>query len=155
TGNFPSGFGEPLASLLYPRPSLTLVSAYELGAYLTVFLFPFFLLERWRAIRWRRFALVAVMLVAAIAVGRGGQGRRQSFHHQADFPFAANVVYDTGVGPITLTTTYWDARAPRPRWPRGVWSAVEWLAVAGLVLWARFGAGVASGVRLTPLAAEI
>jgi hypothetical protein len=157
TGNYRSAFGGVIWGLLYPRPRLTVLSAYELSAYLTIFLLPFLAFERWRRIDIRRFLVAAAALVVAIAVAHAIQAHESiTLHHHLRFPFSTNVVYDTGVGPITFTTTYWNLAAPRPRWPPGVWAGIEWVIVGAIVLWT--GAIAATSVgrpRLPPLTAEV
>jgi hypothetical protein len=143
TGNYVTAFSTPMRSLLHIDPSLIAISSLELGAYLTLFLWPLLMLERWRDTRWVVFAGVAAVMAVGITVARGLQPSHASFHHHVHFPFSANVVHDTGVGPITFTTTYWDSTSPRPRWPAGVWTAIEWMLVGGMVLWARVVSGAA------------
>src|SRR4029077_16228658 len=122
--------------------------------YLTLFLFPFLILEHWRATRWPVMVTMAAVGVAVVLGIRTLQPAYAAFHHHVDFPFSANVVNDANVGPITLTTPYWDPTAPRPRWPVPAWRIIEGLVLVGMVLWARLGAGVRD-TRPSPLAAEI
>ena len=155
SGSYRAAFDQRVLSLVHVDPKLILVSAFELAAYLTMFLFPFLLLERWRGTRWRAFAIVAGACALAIAAARTVQPELAGFHHHVRFPFSANLVNDTGVGPITLTTTYWDPASARPRWPAGIWMAIEWMLVGGTVLWSRAIAGRSDEPRPSRLAAEI
>src|SRR5439155_7057124 len=95
TANYPSAFQEPLASLFDVDADRIVVTAFEICAYLTLFLFPFLFLERWRETRWVRFGEVAVLAAIGITIGRLVQLKYPSFHHHAQFPFAANIVSDT------------------------------------------------------------
>jgi hypothetical protein len=131
------------------------LSAFELAVYLTLFLFPFLLLENWRATRWPLMLVLIAVGVALVLGARSLQPGYAAFHHHVQFPYSANVVNDANVGPITLTTPYWDPAAPRPRWPAPVGRTVEWLLLAMLVLWTRLVAGRTSQDRLAPLSAEI
>jgi hypothetical protein len=155
TGNYVDAFNAPLGSLLHIDTSLIVVSLFELGAYLTMFLFPFLLMERWRSARWRVFALVSLTVAIVIAIARAVQPHHLSFHHHAHFPFSVNVLNDTGVGPMTFTTTYWDSTSPRPHWPAAVWTAIEWLVVGGMLLWSRLVSDRAAEPRTPRLTAEI
>lgn len=140
SGNYRPAFGGPIRSLVHLDRDLWLISAFEAGTYLTAFLFPFLCLERWRETRWSRFAAIAAAGAILVFAARLLQPQHLAFHHHLRFPFAANVIYDTGVGPITLTHTYFDAAAARPRWTPAAWLTIEWLLAGGLLAWARIGA---------------
>jgi hypothetical protein len=155
SGTYPTAFNERVVAVTRVDPRLMLLSAFELAAYLTMFLFPFLLLERWRATRWSTFAAIAAAAAAAIYAARFVQPQFAGFHHHVHFPFSANLVNDTGVGPITFTTTYWNPSAPRPRWPAGMWTAIEWLLVGGMLLWSRLPAGSSDEAHPSPIGAEI
>jgi hypothetical protein len=153
--SYRAAFDQRVGSLVHVSPKLILLSAFELTAYLTLFLFPFLILERWRDTRWRRFAGIATGIIVAIALARWIQPQFASFHHHAGFPFSANVVNDTGVGPITFTTTYWNPDAPRPHWRRAVWTGIEWLLLGAMVLWSRVFASNRDDAPESPIAGEV
>lgn len=73
----------------------------------------------------------------------------KSFH--AQMPFLLNVLYDTGLGPVTLDPTYYGPPAT-PTYP-GIWAAVTWLTAAGsavlcsLVTWVLLEMGVGEILR--------
>ena len=54
----------------------------------------------------------------------------RAFHGQ--MPFLLNILFDTGLGPLTLDPTYYGA-PPTPMHPRA-WQVVTWLVAAGLVV---------------------
>jgi hypothetical protein len=131
SGNLRSAFQVRVDALSHVDARLVYLSAFELVSYLTAFLFPFFWYEKWRFTRWA--PLVGMVAGGAVLLyfARDLQPEYASFHHHPSFPFSANLVNDTNVGPITLTTQYWFRSAPRPRWPEGVWGTIEWLVVGG------------------------
>lgn len=155
SGSYRAAFDERIVSLVRVSPKLLLLSAFELAAYLALFLFPFLLIERWRNTRWTRFAGIAAAAIVSIAIARWIQPQFASFHHHVHFPYSTNVVNDTGVGPITFTTTYWNPDSPRPHWPRVVWTAIEWAILAGIVSWSRVFASGRDEPRLSALAGEV
>ncbi len=155
SGNYRPAFGGQIRSLVHFDRDLLAISAFELATYLTAFLFPFLLLERWRTTRWSRFAVIAVLLAIFVYAARMRQPQHAAFHHHVRFPFAANVVHDTGVGPITLTGTYFNPSAPRPHWPPSTWSVIQWLIVGGLLAWARLALRSPGEPRCSSMAAEV
>ena len=53
------------------------------------------------------------------------------------FPYSANIIYDAGMGPVTLTDVF-VYQMPRQRFPVWIWTTVEGLLFAGLMLWVPF-----------------
>jgi hypothetical protein len=155
SGNYRPAFGGQIRSLVHVSVPLVVISAFELAAYLTLFLFPFLLLEEWRSTRWNTFVALAVGAVVWIVAARMLQRGHVGMHHHIRFPFAMNVVNDTAVGPLTLTTTYWDQSGARPQWPPGAWIVVEGLLLVGTLLWARLGSAGRTEPSLSRIAAEV
>jgi hypothetical protein len=155
SGNFASAFQIRVAALADVDPKLIFLSAFELTTYLTMFLFPFLLLERWPATRWPVFLVLVAVGALFLLCGREVQPMYAAFHHHVRFPFSANIVNDTNVGPITLTTTYWEPDAPRPHWPDRVWRTIEWLLLIGTLLWVRLVSSRSGEPRPAPFASEI
>jgi hypothetical protein len=54
----------------------------------------------------------------------------------ARFPYVGNIVYPTGVGPVTLSDVYWGRTQARPNWSHGhIWLFVEYAILLSTVLW--------------------
>jgi hypothetical protein len=51
------------------------------------------------------------------------------------FPYLTNVIFRTGIGPITLDDVYHQADTARPQWSSHVWSFIEWTLLIATPLW--------------------
>src|SRR6266481_1713508 len=109
--------------------------------YLTAFLMPVLIWMPWtfRA-RYKLFVTAVLValgmscaLMAQLYVSPGNDPKNAL--HQV-FPFAGNLIFNAGVGPITLTDTYIHNLPNRPRWPDTTWWIVQWLIIAAQSVWA-------------------
>ena len=59
--------------------------------------------------------------------------RFSTWTHQT-FPYVVNIIYNAGVGPITLDDVF-GHDVPRPHWPKSIWISLEVIFVAATVRW--------------------
>jgi hypothetical protein len=62
------------------------------------------------------------------------------------FPFVVNVVYNAGLGPITLDDVFF-YDAAKPSWPRYVWTSLELVFIAASALWSPVSAKLTDAAR--------
>jgi hypothetical protein len=51
------------------------------------------------------------------------------------FPYVTNVIFRTGVGPVTLDDVYHQAAMHRPGWSSSVWTWIEWVLLLSTFFW--------------------
>jgi hypothetical protein len=110
--------------------------------YMTAFFLPLLALSRMGRHRRSHLlamgaALVAVGLVAVAAI----QGVVSKVPGTADiyhsiFPFSGNMIYNTGLGPLTLPDVFLMGLPKYPKWPPGTWTFLQWVFLAANALWA-------------------
>ena len=150
TGNFNHGFSAPMGGFRTFSPREWYVQSFAFWTYMALFLCPLFLLFPWRSAMTKRVVglmalAVALGCVALFLIHRTtdyGDGVRFFLHRR--FPFLTNVIFDTGVGPVTLTEVYMQDSLLRPRWPGAVWWIVEGCLFLVTPLWI----GIAAGARV-------
>lgn len=122
-------------------------------AYATVFFLPLLAGFRWRAHRPAALASLAAALVGVSALGWLGlqrfgtsdMGAPDPLHRV--FPFGGNVIFNAGVGPVTLSDVY-NLGLERQHWPLEPWKVVGALVVLLTAAWAP------AGLRLARLRRE-
>lgn len=139
TGNYRPEFSGRLNEFLDVNPKLWTLSGFEVLAYLTAFMFPFALKIPFRNVRLLPGIVVGVVTLAIIALGTLLQAPFAGFHHHAEFPYSANIVNNSGVGPFTLSLEYWDWHSV-PHWSEKTTTRLAWV-IGGLSLcWSLFWA---------------
>jgi hypothetical protein len=141
TGNLRPEFSQPLAALWRIEPVAWLIGAANLLVYATAFFAPVLALLAWPRRSRKGLTAVAVGLVGLALVGwallqthaETESAPAASLHRV--FPFAGNVLYNAGLGPITLTDVY-QLDLGGPRWPTSVWIGIQLVLFALAALWA-------------------
>jgi hypothetical protein len=131
SGNYRPEFHSRLEAVWRFDSRVWWLTGFEMAVYLTAFLGPLLMcFARWRRVRWGW--LVGSIAAIACLIWRGKQllPEYASLEHHVDFPYAANLIFNAGVGPLTLTPTYF-AVEPGPQWPTPTWRVVE-LVLLGL-----------------------
>jgi hypothetical protein len=127
TGNYRREFHSHLGAMWRFDARVWWLTGFEVVVYLTAFLYPFLLVGRWRNVHWGR---VAVALAAtAILTWQGKEALEDispenTLAHHVEFPYAGNLIFNAGIGPITLTPTYFGLE-PGPHWQARTWRAIE------------------------------
>jgi 4-amino-4-deoxy-L-arabinose transferase-like glycosyltransferase len=155
TGNYRPEFMERVGHV-----SSINVEAYRMQAgaavvYLTAFFLPLLALVSFRARHrsWLHLAAIGFIAVALISKGYFETHAPSDFwigpiwSHRV-FPWVVNIVYNAGLGPITLDDVFFRDVA-KPSWPRAVWSGIEVVLIAASALWAAVCAGLARVARRT------
>jgi len=153
TGNFRPEFSERINHLgkIDGRTyGLQLGSAL---VYMTGFFLPLLALFRWRSKhRWLLdlggasfviLALVSAHLFETLSTVDFGNGT--DWIHRV-FPFICNIVYNAGVGPITLDDVFF-GNAPKPVWQKYVWASLEVVLVVSSALFSLVCAAVVRAAR--------
>jgi hypothetical protein len=140
TGNLRTEFSGPFEHLLRWNP---VAWFFGLGAqpfYQTAFLLPLLLLVPWSGLPRARGALGAALLLGAAGFGAAGFASLPVpdfvtfvYQHRV-FPFLPNVLFNAGVGPVTLSEVFHDGLPPA-QLGRSLWIVVEVLLGLGSVLW--------------------
>jgi hypothetical protein len=145
TGNSGAAFADPAARLFRLEPSMTLFEAGSMVVYLTAFLAPALLWLAWPPRpRWGALAGTAALVALAFLARRlcqtlGGPDNGAEHVHQ-HFPYVGNVLYNAGIGPVTMQESYYSGAA-RPHWSPLAWRSIECAIFAALVLWLPFFQG--------------
>lgn len=130
TGNQRTAFADPLARLVSLRASSWQLEWGIFWAYMALFLTPLAMVGFGGDVRPRARIVVCGVLWVAMAAAAWKlrtldvlpTAVRGFLHGQ--FPYLSNVVYDAGVGPITLPDVFF-GNLPRPSFPPFIWWAVE------------------------------
>jgi hypothetical protein len=130
-------FTQPLSQVL--RPDMA-NGAFYLGMfflYATFCLLPLLPRPSYSPSDWKKTLLFAVPTAALciigimVAEGRGRPAMTSAVH--ASFPFLNNIIYNMGVGPITLSDVY-IYNLPHPQWPAVLAQLFQWLLVVLTIL---------------------
>ena len=141
TGNYKPEFAKPVGALTTFSAKLWLVQFSACLAYMTASFAPILLLAHVRAAhvtRWRvGAACLAFMIGGFLALQVvGGDGYVPDRPLNARFPYVNNIVYATGVGPVTLTDVYVQRVGARPSWSNdNTWLYIEYAILLSTVLW--------------------
>jgi hypothetical protein len=140
-GNLRPEFTTHLDSMFRLNREAWLLQSGIFVCYMTVFTLPLLLLAPRRKGSSSGIALAGIP-IAGLALLSFAMLRRASsdfdmgdFWHRT-FPFIGNILYNAGVGAVTLSDVYILNLPLRPRWPRPVWEIVEFCLLTGSVLWA-------------------
>jgi len=141
SGNFGFAFGDPLRRTMHFDARAWKAETGSALVYLTAFFLPLLLLGvhgRWRD--------PASYVLGALCLGYAVVTRGWFRTHGASdlefggwthrvFPYITNVIFRTGVGPVTLDDVYHRADMIRPHWEPHIWVLIEWVLLVGTLLW--------------------
>ena len=141
SGNFGFAFGDPLARMFQLSGPAWGVETGAAMVYLAAFFLPMLIVIARTG--WRdRSAYIAGLLCLICAFAT-----RSSFRSHAPsdtefggwihrvFPYVTNVIFRTGVGPVTLDDVYHQAVMNRPQWSGSIWTWIEWILLFSTFLW--------------------
>ena len=141
SGNFGFAFGDPLARTMHFDATAWKAETGSALVYLTGFFLPLLILGlrgRWRDPA--SFVVGALCLGYAILTRHWFQGHAPSdlefggWTHRV-FPYITNVIFRTGVGPVTLDDVFHRADMMRPQWESHTWVIIEWVLLGATFLW--------------------
>ena len=141
SGNFGFAFGDPLARTMQFDKTAWKAETGSALVYLTGFFLPLLLLGvrgRWRDPA--SYVLGALCLLYAVLTRNWFQMHGASdlefggWTHRI-FPYITNVIFRTGVGPVTLDDVYHQADMIRPHWAPHTWALIEWVLLGATFLW--------------------
>jgi len=155
TGNYKPEFAKPVSALTTFSAKLWLIQFGACLAYMSASFAPILLLTRTRGDQRRRWLLgaacTAFMMASWLALQvTGGDGFIPDRPLNARFPFVNNIVYPTGLGPVTLTDVYVEELGARPNWQSDTpWLFIEYTILLSTVLWGALvsGLGARSAAR--------
>jgi hypothetical protein len=141
SGNFGFAFGDPLERMVHVDGPAWGVGTGAALVYLTGFFAPMLVLM----LRGRGNRIVAcgmgILCVGYVLLARGwlqahapSDSNFDGWIHRV-FPYVTNVIFRTGLGPITLDDVYHQQEAARPHGSAEVWTVLEWMLLAGSFLW--------------------
>jgi hypothetical protein len=141
TGNLRGEFTYPLVSLLKFHGRALAIQGGSLSLYLTAFMLPMLLWFRWdEGRRWAMLVAAALVLSLPLIARHLLQRAAHSDFAMAGmvhrtFPFLGNIIYNAGIGPVTVDDVYLFDMYSRPRWPAAIWKCMEALLIAANLLW--------------------
>lgn len=141
TGNLRPEFAGPFASLLQWNAVAWFNGLAAQPYYQTAFVLPLLALVPWRGLPRGRAAAAALLLVGAAGLGALGFATLEApdfaafVYQRRVFPFLPNVLYNAGVGPVTLPEVFFDGQPP-PRSAAAPWIALQVLLGLATALWA-------------------
>jgi hypothetical protein len=141
SGNFGFAFGDPLGRMVEVDFAAWGLETGVAILYLTGFFLPLLLLTlrgRWRALfpyAAGVFLLIGVLLTRSVFRNHAPSDLDFGGWTHHIFPYITNVIFRTGLGPITLDDVYHDPTVARPQWPPQVWVWIERILLAGTILW--------------------
>jgi hypothetical protein len=141
SGNFGFAFGDPLARTFQLAGVAWGVETGAALVYLAAFFLPMLILigrSGWRD--KSAYVIGAVCLISAFMTRAWFRSNAPSdiefggWTHRV-FPYVTNVIFRTGVGPVTLDDVYHQAVMHRPDWSSSVWTWIEWVLLLSTFLW--------------------
>ncbi|MEY4515043.1 MAG: hypothetical protein RLZZ450_7165, partial [Pseudomonadota bacterium] len=141
TGNYKPQFAQPIAALTTFSARLWLIHSSALMAYMSASFLPLLLLSRTRGDQRARWlvgaACTAFMMAGWLALqATGGYDFEPDRPLNARFPFLCNIIYPTGLGPVTLSDVYGEELGKRPNWQNDTtWLVIEYVVVLSTALW--------------------
>lgn len=141
TDNYKPAFDKPMSALSSFSPKLWLIQFSSALAYMSASFAPLLLLVRVRRGSTLHFrvgaACAAFMLAGLLALQvTGGHGFVANRWLNARFPYVSNLIYPTGVGPVTTTEIGFHADDSRPNWKNeNIWLYIEYAVLLSTVLW--------------------
>ncbi len=141
TGNYRPAFDGPLSNLLKWSFSGLFGSQTAFWMYMTAFCLPLLILLPWKSFFRRRFwggyallfGLQVIGLVFLYLKGKPNSHIWANLHPRA--PVLGNVIFDTGIGPITLGDVYQSGYPLRPSWPAWAWWSVHVFLILATPFW--------------------
>ncbi len=139
TGNFKQEFAIPLSRLTSVNPETFFKEIFIFLIYAVAYFYPLFFLMPIQV--FSRKKVVTALLFTLLFEGALIFYRSRVFQpyhvdtfvHQG-FPFLGNIIYNAGIGPITLEDVYEHHLQGRPQWPVWIWRCVEALTIFGSCL---------------------
>jgi hypothetical protein len=147
TGNLRPEFVGQLPNLLKFDRGLFLMHSGAAIVYLTAFFLPLLVLPKWDAPASVTRGLIGVAFVGLALYGRAEFERLSNSDYAFDqwthrtFPYVMNVIYNAGLGPITLDDVY-HFNMDHPTWPRAVCVSLEIVFIGAAIRWGRVLAGL-------------
>jgi hypothetical protein len=153
SGNFPSEFQKRIPNLFQINGITWLKQTSAAIVYMTLYCLPWLLVLAARARPRVASVLLGALVFVFVLWGRGvleatagsDYGQGMNWYHKA-FPYLMNIVFNAGVGPITLSDVFWSG-APWPTWPAPVMKSVEIVLLAATPLWGVAAVEVARALR--------
>jgi hypothetical protein len=141
SGNYQGAFDRPMQRMSTFDRKVWLWDVGGFLFYLTAFLAPLLALISWKKLRIWKVVPVALGLAwlswKTMKVYHFKLGvtdfSQVHFHHKV-FPFLSNIIYNAGIGPVTLLDVYGSRLSPAS-WPREVWVGIERTLAALFLLW--------------------
>jgi hypothetical protein len=153
TGNFRPEFAERIDHLTVFDSNVWIMQSGAAVMYLTAFCLPWLICFRWKhQSRWS-WDLSAVLLLLLLFAAQH-RFREQAltdfwigptWMHKV-FPYVVNVIWNAGLGPITLDDVF-SGNAAKPSWPKVFWTTLESLLMVAAVLWIAVGANVVERLK--------
>ncbi|HLH29909.1 MAG TPA: hypothetical protein VKY31_01825 [Terriglobia bacterium] len=143
SGNFGFAFGDPLARMARVDFTAWWVETGTAILYLTGFFLPLLVLgsKRWREpLPYIAGALLLLYVLVTRSWFKSNAPSDLEFGgwtHRV-FPYITNVIFRTGIGPITLDDVFHDAGMVRPQWPAHTWVLIERIVLVAVVFWGLF-----------------
>jgi hypothetical protein len=141
SGNFGFAFGDPLTRMVQVAGIAWGVETGAAIIYLTAFFLPMLLWIARSGWRDRSAYLIGAVCLVGAFVARGWFRSNApsdiefgGWTHRV-FPYVTNVIFRTGVGPVTLDDVYHQAAMSRPDWSGSIWIWVEWVLLIATSLW--------------------
>ena len=141
SGNLSFAFSDPLERMLQVDRLAWRVQTGAAAVYFAGFFLPMLVLAARR--KWSdmgSYTAGALFLAYAFVTSSWFRSHAPSdfvfdgWMHRV-FPYLTNVIYRTGIGPITLDDVYHQAEPDRPQWNSHVWLFIEWTFLIGTLLW--------------------
>jgi 4-amino-4-deoxy-L-arabinose transferase-like glycosyltransferase len=141
TGNYKPEFATPVAALTTFSAKIWLIQFSACLAYMSAAFAPVLLLAFPRLDN-RRGIVVAAGCAAFMVAGllalqvTGGDGFVPDRPLNARFPYVNNIIYPTGVGPVTVADVYVQRVGARPNWSsESAWLYIELAVLLSTVCW--------------------
>lgn len=141
SGNFPSEFQKRIPNLFHVDGTTWLKQTSAAIVYMTLYFLPWLVVLAARS----RPRVLTVVLGAAVfafvlwgrsvfeATAGSDYGQGMNWNHKS-FPYLMNIVYNAGIGPITLSDVFWSG-VPWPTWPAPAMKSIEIVLLAATPLW--------------------
>jgi hypothetical protein len=141
SGNFGFAFGDPLTRMFQVAGVAWGVETGAATVYLTAFFLPMLILIARSGWRDRSAYVVgAICVICAFITRAAFRSYAPSdlefggWTHRV-FPYVTNVVFRTGVGPVTLDDVFHQAAMSRPEWTGSAWTWIEWILLFATFFW--------------------
>jgi len=141
TGNYRSEFSGPLSDMATFTAAGWQIQPGAFIMYMTLFFLPLLGFVSWRGVAARPAVMTGLVILAVIMLAKGtllqlgNHGDDVDAFLKAQFPFIGNVIYNGGIGPITLSDVYLLHSTHRPIWPKVSWQVIETLLFFATMLW--------------------